>query len=89
MSERNVDLVGRVYEAFARGDVEALLGAMADDIEWRAAEGMPYGTPPVHGPREVAEKVLGPITADVDGFVATPERHPRLAAGRSDARRGK
>jgi hypothetical protein len=75
VSKRNLNLVKQLDEAFARGNVEAVLEAIASDIEWREAEGMPYGTPPFHGPQEVAEKVLAPITADVDGFTATPERH--------------
>src|SRR5438270_910918 len=43
MSEQRVELVKDVYGAFARGDVPAVLGAFADDIEWYEAEGMPYG----------------------------------------------
>jgi hypothetical protein len=67
MSEQNVEFVESVYGAFARGDVPAVLGAFADDIEWFEAEGMPYGG--VHrGPDAVAQKVFGPITEDVEGF---------------------
>ena len=43
MAEDSVDVVRGVYEAFGRGDVAAVLGAMADDVEWHEAEGMPYG----------------------------------------------
>jgi ketosteroid isomerase-like protein len=41
MSEQNVEFVKGVYAAFDRGDVPAVLGAFADDIEWFEAEGMP------------------------------------------------
>ena len=41
MAEDSVDVVRGVYEAFGRGDAAAVLGAMADDVEWHEAEGMP------------------------------------------------
>jgi hypothetical protein len=31
----NLDRLKGVYEAFAKGDVQAVLGAMHDRIEWR------------------------------------------------------
>jgi ketosteroid isomerase-like protein len=73
MSEQNVEVVKGVYDAFARGDVPAVLGAFTDDIEWFEAEGMPYGG--LHrGGEAVAQKVFGPITEDVEGFAVTPEQ---------------
>jgi ketosteroid isomerase-like protein len=72
MSEQNVEFVNSVYGSFARGDVPAVLGAFADDIEWFEAEGMPYGGL-YHGPDAVAQNVFGPITEDVEGFAVTPE----------------
>lgn len=30
----NVDVVGRIYEAFGRGDVPAILEHLAEDVEW-------------------------------------------------------
>ena len=74
MSEQNVEFVKTVYDAFARGDVPAVLGAFADDIEWFEAEGMPYGG--LHrGPNAVTQNVFGPITADNEGFAVTPEEY--------------
>jgi uncharacterized protein len=67
MSEENVEFVKSVYDAFARGDVPAVLGAFADDIEWFEAEGMPYGGV-YRGGEAVAQNVFGPITTDNDGF---------------------
>jgi uncharacterized protein len=67
MSEESVELVKGVYGAFERGDVPAVLGAFADNIEWYEAEGMPYGGLH-HGGDAVAQKVFGPITTDIDGF---------------------
>ena len=72
MSEQNVEFVKGIYGAFARGDVPAVLGAFADDIEWFESEGMPYGG--LHrGGAAVAQNVFGPITEDVEGFAVTPE----------------
>lgn len=72
MSDQNVDFVKGVYEAFDRGDVPAVLGAFADDIEWVEAEGMPYGGV-YRSPDAVAQNVFGPITSDVDGFALVRE----------------
>jgi ketosteroid isomerase-like protein len=74
MSEQSIGFVKGVYEAFARGDVPAVLGAFAEDIEWYEAEGMPYGG--LHrGGEAVAQKVFGPIAEDVDGFAVVPEEY--------------
>jgi ketosteroid isomerase-like protein len=72
MGEQSVEVVRGLYEAFGRGDVSAVLGAMAADIEWHEAEGMPYGGV-YHGPDEVAEKVFGPQIEDIPDFAVAPE----------------
>lgn len=72
MSEQNVEFVKGVYGAFDRGDVPAVLGAFAEDIEWVEADGMPYGGV-YRGPEAVAQNVFGPITEDVDGFALVRE----------------
>ena len=72
MSEQNIEFLKGIYGAFARGDVPAVLGAFADDIEWYEAEGMPYGGL-YRGGEAVAQNVFGPISQDVDGFAVTPE----------------
>ena len=73
MADQSVEIVRGVYEAFGRGDVPAVLGAMTEDVEWNEAEGLPYGGV-YHGPQQVAENVFGPITTDVDGFTVTPQQ---------------
>ena len=72
MGEQSVDVVRGVYEAFGRGDVPAVLGAMAADMEWHEAEGMPYGGV-YHGREAVAQNVFGPITQDVVDFAVMAE----------------
>jgi len=82
MSEQSVEFVESIYGAFDRGDVPAVLGAFADDIEWSEAEGMPYGGL-YHGPDAVAQNVFGPITEDVDGFALVRESF--IASGQAVA----
>lgn len=44
-AQENVELVKKGYAAFGRGDIEALLGLFAEDIEWTvpAVAGAPFG----------------------------------------------
>jgi ketosteroid isomerase-like protein len=72
MNEQNVALVQGMYDAFGRGDVPAVLGAMDDNIEWYEAEGLPYGGL-YNSPQAVAENVFGRVIEDVEGFTVTPE----------------
>jgi uncharacterized protein len=72
MTDSNVEIVKGAYEAFGRGDVEAVLGAMSEDVEWNEAEGMPYGGRHI-GRQAVAERVFGPIVADIPNLSVTPE----------------
>jgi ketosteroid isomerase-like protein len=78
MSEQSVEVVRRAYAAFAEGDVPAVLGMFADDIEWHEAEGMPYGGV-YRGGEAVVQNVFGPLSQDVDGFALSPEEF--MAAG--------
>ncbi len=72
MGDDNVAFVKGLYAAFGRGDVPAVLGSFADDIEWHEAEGMPYGG--VHrGGDAVVQNVFAPIATDVEGFAVTAE----------------
>src|SRR3954452_11879084 len=34
MSDPKIDTVQRIYEAFGRGDVEAILAVVDDDVDW-------------------------------------------------------
>jgi uncharacterized protein len=73
-----LDVVRGGYEAMGRGDVGAFLGAMAEDIEWYEAEGMPYGG--LHrGADAIAQNVLGPLVTDIPNFAVTPEEY--IASG--------
>jgi ketosteroid isomerase-like protein len=78
MSQESVGLIQSMYQAFARGDVPAVLGAMDPAIVWNEAEGFPYADKnPYVGPGAVAAGVFGRIVADWDGFTVTPEEFRR------------
>lgn len=71
----NRELVQSLYEAFARGDAETVLGALHPEVDWREAESSPYADRnPYIGPREVGEGVFGRILSDFEGFTVTPRR---------------
>ena len=67
----NLDVVRALYESFAAGDVPAVLGALAADIEWTEAEGGPYGGVSI-GPDAVLENVFAKLGSEWDGFAAVP-----------------
>jgi ketosteroid isomerase-like protein len=72
VANQSLQLIQGAYEAFGRGDVPAVLGAMAEDIEWYEAEGMPYGG--LHrGPDAVAQRVFAPLIADIPDFAVRAE----------------
>ncbi|HVE91429.1 MAG TPA: nuclear transport factor 2 family protein [Actinomycetota bacterium] len=71
----SAQVVKGLYDAFAKGDVPAVLGAFDPKIEWNEAEGFVYaeGNPYI-GPQSVAEGVFGRIISDVDGFAVIPKQ---------------
>ncbi len=42
MSTANKQIIRALYDAFSRGDVEAVLSAMTDDVTWECPGGAPY-----------------------------------------------
>jgi hypothetical protein len=73
MSENNVHIAEASYAAFARGDLPAVLDSFHPDVEWHAAEGLPWGG--VHKGREaVAQDVFGALMAAFDDFRLSLER---------------
>ena len=74
MSQENVELMQRMYEAFARGDVETVLGQMDEGIEWNEAENFIYADRnPYVGPQAVLEGVFARIGEDWEVFEVKPE----------------
>lgn len=68
-----VDAVRRSYEAFARGDLAAVVADMHDDIEWHQAQGLPHGG--LHrGLDAVRAEIFDPLEGDWwDSFSAEPD----------------
>jgi ketosteroid isomerase-like protein len=85
VSPENVTVVRGIYDAFGRGDVDAVFVAMQPDIEWDESEGMPYGGV-YRGRDAIVENVFGPILADVEGFSADPDEILPLDGSRVMAR---
>ena len=74
MSKENVALVRGIYDAFAAGDVPAVLGAMSPDIVWNEAENFPLADRnPYVGPNAILEGVFARLAADWDGFAVGVE----------------
>jgi ketosteroid isomerase-like protein len=75
LSKENIAIVQSLYDAFARGDVPSVLGALSPGIEWREAENFPYADRnPYIGPDAVLQGIFMRVGAEWDGFAATPER---------------
>ena len=76
MSRQDVALIRNLYEAFAKGDVPAVLAAMSPDIVWNEAENYPYADGnPYRGPEAILAGVFARIGSEWDGFAAVPEEY--------------
>ena len=74
MSEENVALVRGIYEAFAAGDVPAVLDRMSPGIVWNEAENFPYADGnPYRGTEAILGGVFARLGSEWDGFAALPE----------------
>jgi ketosteroid isomerase-like protein len=70
MSQENVEIVRRGYEAFARGDIEGVLEIMDPDVEWAAAIAPLLGVEPVRGKDELRRFLTRDLPEGFDGFEA-------------------
>lgn len=69
----NVDIVRRSYDAFARGDLDAVVADMHQEIEWQQAQGLPHGGT-YRGLAEVRRNVFDPLDRDWwSEFSAVPD----------------
>ncbi len=71
MSQENVEVVRRGYEAFARGDIEGVLEIMDPDVEWAPAIAPLLGVEPVRGRDELRHFFTRDLTEGFDDFEAT------------------
>ena len=74
MSKENVALVQGIYDAFASGNVPAVLGAMSPDIVWNEAENFPLADRnPYVGPDAILQGVFARLAGDWDGFAVAAD----------------
>lgn len=74
-SHDNERMVRRAYEAFARGDIPAVLQMLDDKVEWNMSEHhtfWPGG--PFMGPQAVLEGVFARIMQTFDAFTVSVQR---------------
>jgi ketosteroid isomerase-like protein len=95
MSHPNRELLARIYDSLAQGDVGPLVASLADDIEWRVHRPSPVagiyrGEQEVLGffPRMMAPyegtlhvQVISIVADDERGFVSVRESAERPARG--------
>jgi ketosteroid isomerase-like protein len=67
MSQQHIDTVKQVYEAFGRGDVDTIVGLVADDVDWASEAGSPVA--PWHG----VHKGKGEVPKFFQALAATVE----------------
>lgn len=69
MTAANVEVVKGIYGAFSRGDIGAVVAAMAPDMVWNEAENFPYADRnPYVGPEAIVQGVFMRLGADWEGF---------------------
>jgi hypothetical protein len=73
MSDENVDLVRRAYDDFNAGNIDAVLAALREDVEWNEPGGgnSPRGT--FTGPQSVGEDVFARVPENFDEFTVSIE----------------
>jgi ketosteroid isomerase-like protein len=73
MSEENRRTVQGMYEAFGRGDIATVLGALDPDVEWWEAENFIYAdNNPYIGPQAVLQGVFARIGGEWENFSVSP-----------------
>jgi ketosteroid isomerase-like protein len=87
MSEQNKKTIEGMYEAFGRGDIPFVIGALDPGVEWWEAENFIYADKnPYVGPQAVLEGVFARIGKEWEWFTVTPKEV--LDAGESVVGRG-
>ena len=77
----NTELARRSYDAFERGDLDAVVGDMHEEIVWEQAQGLPHGGV-YRGLDEVRRAIFDPLEGEWwDEFHAVPDEF--LEAGES------
>jgi ketosteroid isomerase-like protein len=72
MSQENVEIVRRGYEAYARGDLEELMEITDPEVEWTPAIAPLLGVEPVRGIEGLRRFLTEDLPAGFDDFEARP-----------------
>jgi uncharacterized protein len=67
------EIIKGLYDAFATGNVPAVLGAFHEDIEWTEAEGFMYGGT-YKGPNGVVSGVFMRLATEWEGFAVAVDK---------------
>ena len=79
---QNTDLARKLYDAFAAGDIESVMGAMDPNIEWFEAEGNPYDPGgPFVGPQGILDGLFVRLGTEWDDFRVTPKEFRETDSG--------
>lgn len=71
----NVLIVRGAYEAFAKGDITAVVALLDENVEWHEAEHTPYWPGgPFIGPQAVIDGVFKRLQEDYEGFTIDVRR---------------
>ena len=68
----NVELIKNLYQAFAAGDIPAVLQSFDENIEWTEAEGFPYGGT-YRGHQAIVENVFMKLATEWDDYRVEPD----------------
>lgn len=71
----NVEFLKSLYDAFGRGDIPTVLGAMSSEIRWHEAESNPYMPSGIAwvGPDAVLNNLFLKLGEEWDGFAVHPK----------------
>ena len=72
MSQENVEIVRRGFEAFARDDLDGVLEFMDPDVEWAPAIAPLLGVEPVRGKDALRRFFIRDLVEGFDDFEAKP-----------------
>jgi ketosteroid isomerase-like protein len=68
MSQEDLSVVRRMYDALARGDVFTFMGGLDPEIEWTVAPGFPYAEGNPYRGRDAVMQLFGRIMGEWKSF---------------------
>jgi ketosteroid isomerase-like protein len=77
-TSNRTELLRNVYAGFASGDIAAVLGVLAADVQWVEPAGFPYAGTYV-GPQAVLENVFARIGNDWSTYTCQPHEYHECA----------